>query len=72
MNRSRTPLHCQHIDLQSRIQGHFLSSLAIAKPRFYVCKFGQHTKVTLGRSYVGEERRPHGAQHGGVRRDNAR
>jgi DNA invertase Pin-like site-specific DNA recombinase len=29
------------------IKGRFLSSLATAKPRFYVGKFGQPTKVTL-------------------------
>jgi len=29
------------------IKGRFPSSLATAKSRFYVGKFGQHTKVTL-------------------------
>jgi hypothetical protein len=29
------------------IKGRFPSSLATAKPRFYVSKFGQRTKVTL-------------------------
>jgi hypothetical protein len=29
------------------LQHHFPLSLEPGKPRFYVCKFGQHTKVTL-------------------------
>src|SRR6266702_2173702 len=29
------------------VKHHFPVSLATGKPRCYVCKFGQHTKVTL-------------------------